>query len=472
MKFAVLDTETTGVRPGLDRVIEIAVAVYENGLVISSHYGLHNPCVPIPAGASAVNGWTDERVADAPVLEKRHAEQLLQILQDVEGPIYVHNVEFDREILAGDFRRVGADVQSFLDLPWSCTLKMARELWPGLENNLGMVAERLAVDVRGVAHQAGTDVDTLGRCVEQIVHRYAHRGHKGALVKATVPVPALAVDDSIGVLVMAGSKAKALLPRVVAAQDWAAQYVCDDDMDERNGHDALGRVKKLQAEADAERKGVVEPIKAITGKVDELFREKIAKPCDAIRFIVEAKLGLYATAKLKKHREAEAKAEAELEAARAKAEAEAAEARRQQAAAELAAAKVQLELEAAELAARRAGDVEATAKINAARAQAESAQANITAAANVAEAARQQAVIEAQGALIAATAEDGPIKAGAAIGGYKSKWTVTITDPSKVPDVYWRPDLALVQKAVDQGARTILGCEIIEVSVMSNRRRG
>jgi hypothetical protein len=245
-----------------------------------------------------------------------------------------------------------------------------------------------------------------------------------------------------------------------------------DDMDEHNGHDALGRVKKLQSEAEAERKGVVEPIKAITGKVDELFREKIAKPCDAIRATVEAKLGLYAAAKLKRHREAEAKAKADLEAARAKAEAEAAEARRQQAIAESAAAKVRVELEAAELAARRAGDAEATAKAEAARAQAELAAVQAKAEADAAEVARQMTVIEAQGALLIAAADDGPVKVGAATGGYKSKWTATITDPAKVPDVYWRPDLELVQKAVDQGARAILGCEITEVLVVSNRRRG
>lgn len=472
MQYAVLDTETTGVKPGTDRLIELAVGFYDSGKQISSHYGLHNPGQPIPADASRVHGWTDTKVAAMPAWERRHADTLLAYLQAVEGPIYVHNVAFDREILAGEFARVGADVDALRALPWSCTLTMARELWPGLDNTLEAVAERLAVDAHGPAHLASTDVDTLARCVEQIVHRYAHRGHKGGLVKVTTPVPAVAVADVPEVLALVTTELQALTPRVAAAAEWVKGYTCDDDDDERNGHEALGRIKKLQAEAEAKRKGVVEPIKAITGKVDQAFRENVAKPCDELRAQVEAKLGKYAAHKLQLQREAEAAARRQLELERQRAEAEAAEARRKQEAAEQEAQRVQAELTRAELAARRAGDAEAVAKAEQARLQAELEAEQAKRQAEADEQARQARVQEAQAQLVVATTDEGPVKVGAATGGYKSKWTATITDPGKVPDVYWRPDLELVQRAVDQGARDIPGCQITEQLVVSNRRRG
>ena len=467
-----MDTETTGVKPGTDRLIELAVAVADNGKIKGTHYGLHNPGIPIPAGASRVHGWTDDKVETAPRFELRHATELLEVLQAVEGPIYAHNADFDRGILAGEFQRVGADVDALLALPWSCTLLMARELWPGLENNLGAVAERLAVEIHGPEHLASTDVDTLVRCVDQIVHRYAHRGHKGALVKATTPVPALTVSDGGQVELLAAEALAELAPRVAAAQAWVADYCCDDDDDERNGHEALGQLKKLQAEGEAKRKGVVEPIKRVTAQVDQAFRDQITKPCDAARGQVEAKLGTYAAAKLAEQRRVEAEARRKLEAERARAEADAKAARKAQAEAEAEAARVQARLERAELEARRAGDAEAVAKAEAAKLQAQARAQHQAEVERQAELERQAVLLQAQAELAAASADDGPVKGATASGGYKSKWTVTIVDPSKVPDIYWQPDLQLVQRAVDSGARMIPGCEIKEQLVVSNRRRG
>ena len=472
MKYACLDTETTGVKPGTDRLIELAVGLYDSGKITGTHYGLHHPGIPIPAGASAVHGWTDDKVATAPRWERRHADELLEVLQAVGGPIYVHNVDFDRGILAGEFKRVGADVDALLELPWSCTLIMARELWPGQDNTMGAVAARLDVEIHGPEHLASTDVDTLSRCVEQLVHRYAHRGHKGALVKATTAVPALAVSDSQQVEALAAAALVELARRVVAAQGWVASFSCDDDDDERNGHEALGQLKKLQAEGEAKRKGVVEPIKRVTAQVDQAFRDQITKPCDAARGQVEAKLGTYAAAKLAEQRRVEAEARRKLEAERARAEADAKAARKAQAEAEAEAARVQARLERAELEARRAGDAEAVAKAEAAKLQAQARAQHQAEVERQAELERQAVLLQAQAELAAASADDGPVKGATASGGYKSKWTVTIVDPSKVPDIYWQPDLQLVQRAVDSGARMIPGCEIKEQLVVSNRRRG
>lgn len=423
MKFAVLDTETTGTRPGEDKIVELCAGVWEGGTFSRSLHLVFNPGRPIPEGASKVHGWTDEKVATMPALGPEHVRQLFELL-DCDGPIYVHNVDFDVPLVLAEAQRVGADVAALQALPWSCTLKMARELWPNQENHLGAVAERLQVEIHGPEHLATTDVDTLARCVEQIVHRYAYRSHKGALAKQQAPAPVPAPASADELLVLAGQKAEALLPRVTAATEWAASYTCADDEDEGLGHEGLGRIKKLQADADAQRKAVVEPIKQVTGKVDALFREQVAKPCDEAKVRVEQQLARYASDKLRKKREAEAEAQRKLEAERKK---------------------------AAELAAQaQAGNAQAAQQL-------EQQEAKV-----------HEAVVQV---VEAAEQGPGPVKAGTSTGGYKTKWTATITDPSKVPDVYWRPDLELVQKAVDQGAREIPGVAIVEEVVVSNRRR-
>ena len=471
MRYAVLDTETTGVKLGTDRVIELAVAAFDDGSTIGTLYGLHNPGIPVPAEASAVHGWLDEHLAEAPSFTRKSATELLEFLRDVDGPIYVHNADFDRGILAGEFARVGADVAALQALPWCCTLKMARELWPGQANDLSSVAARLGVEPDGQAHSAKVDVDTLSRCVAEMVHRYAYRGHKGELVKATTAVPAVAVSDGKQVESLTADTLAALTPRVTAAQQWVATYKCEDSDDEQNGHEALGQLKRLQAEAEAKRKGLVEPIKKVAAAVDQAFRDLVTKPCDQARTDVEHELGTYAAKRLAEQRQAELEARRKLETERAKADAEARAARKAELEAQAEAARLKAELDKAELEARRAGDAEAVAKAEAAKLQiVAEAMAKLRAEVE-AEAERQAKVQQAQQVAVAAATSAGPVKGATSTGGYSSVWLATITDPGKVPDIYWAPDLAMVQRAVDNGARQIPGVEIVEQLVVSNRRK-
>lgn len=54
----------------------------------------------------------------------------------------------------------------------------------------------------------------------------------------------------------------------------------------------------------------------------------------------------------------------------------------------------------------------------------------------------------------------------------RTVWKVEIVDPALVPDAYLVPDLRLLQKAVDAGAREIAGCHIQEVESLVVRTRG
>ena len=224
----------------------------------------------------------------------------------------------------------------------------------------------------------------------------------------------------------AGEVVKAKAAEVKQFEQFAAVYTCSGDEDEAAGHEALGAVKSLLNAADLERKKLVEPLKKVTSEVDAMFRDQITRPLETVKARVENSLRIYAAEQLRKQREKEAEERRKLDQAQA-------EQRR-------------IEREAAE--AERAGAAVEETKL---------AQAHE----KVVQAAT--AVVEVSRPVVVAT--------GNAVGGYKTKWTATITDPSKVPDVYWRPDLALIQRAVDDGAREIPGVQITEEVMVANRRK-
>lgn len=228
----------------------------------------------------------------------------------------------------------------------------------------------------------------------------------------------------------AGAVVKATAAQVEQFAQFGAVYVCKSEDDEAAGHEALGAVKSLLNAADAERKRFVEPIKRITTEIDGMFRDQITRPLETVKGQVERQLQTFAAAQLRKKREAEDAERKRLEVAQA-------EARR-------------LGQEAEEAA--RAGDTEVAADL---------AQQQVVAVEQVQQA--RTAVVEVSRPVVVAT--------GNAVGGYKTKWVATITDPAKVPDVYWRPDLAMVQRAVDEGAREIAGVQISEEVTVSNRRK-
>ncbi|RPI15190.1 MAG: DNA polymerase III subunit epsilon [Lysobacterales bacterium] len=115
-RAAIVDTETTGTDHATDKVIELAVVVFEYcaatgavGRVLGSYDGLEDPGVPIPASSTAIHGITDEmvrgqRIDDASVLR----------LLDGIGLVIAHNAGFDRKFLE-------PRLPAFAELPWACS---------------------------------------------------------------------------------------------------------------------------------------------------------------------------------------------------------------------------------------------------------------------------------------------------------------------------------------------------------------
>lgn len=103
--LAVFDLETTGVRVGVDRIVQIAIVRVMPDGTRETWQHLVNPGIPIPPEASAVHGITDADVADAPMLEEL-GEELLRRFQGCD--LCGFNVlRFDLPFLSEDLFRAG-----------------------------------------------------------------------------------------------------------------------------------------------------------------------------------------------------------------------------------------------------------------------------------------------------------------------------------------------------------------------------
>ncbi|MFD1674883.1 exonuclease domain-containing protein [Alicyclobacillus fodiniaquatilis] len=114
-RFVVLDTETTGTNPEIDRVCDISlVEVSRNGIKPLFNTLVH-PERDIPPTASAIHHITLRDVADKPKFDAIWPT----IVQHLEGAIVVaHNARFDRSMIPETGR------------PWICSYRLARHLWP------------------------------------------------------------------------------------------------------------------------------------------------------------------------------------------------------------------------------------------------------------------------------------------------------------------------------------------------------
>ncbi len=141
IEFVVLDTETTGLRPGPHRVIEVAGIRMRAGEVVGSFQSLVNPGVRLPAFIVQFTGITQEMVSRAP---KTH-EVLPDFLRFIEGAILVgHNAGFDIGFLSYEARLLGYD----FPIDGLDTIPLARRLLPGLRRfKLDKVASHLKIPV-------------------------------------------------------------------------------------------------------------------------------------------------------------------------------------------------------------------------------------------------------------------------------------------------------------------------------------
>jgi len=148
------DTETTGLRPAEDRIIEIAAY---DPLKKSAFCHLINPEVKIPIEATRIHGITDEMVQQSPTFIE--VGQKFAVFCEGEVVLIAHNNDqFDQHFLIAEAKRAGIHFPE-----WSMvdSLKWARKYRPDLpRHSLQFLREIYDIPVN-TAHRALDDVMIL-----------------------------------------------------------------------------------------------------------------------------------------------------------------------------------------------------------------------------------------------------------------------------------------------------------------------
>lgn len=124
LTFVAFDTETTGLTPVVDRIVEIGAVRFRGDEILRTFDTLVDPERPISKGASVVNGITDEMVRGKPNI----GEVLPEWIQFIGDAIPVaHHAPFDVGFLSYDISRLNLAVK---EQPVLNTCAMARRLFP------------------------------------------------------------------------------------------------------------------------------------------------------------------------------------------------------------------------------------------------------------------------------------------------------------------------------------------------------
>jgi DNA polymerase-3 subunit epsilon len=166
MREIVLDTETTGLDPASGhRIVEIACIELLNHLPTGRIFHCYvNPERSVEAEALMVHGLDDAFLAQHPVFAA-HVDALVDFIAD--GPLVIHNAEFDLGFLNAEMKRLG---RSPLACPFTDTLILARRRYPGAQASLDALCRRFAIDLSArERHSAKLDCELLAAVYLELV---------------------------------------------------------------------------------------------------------------------------------------------------------------------------------------------------------------------------------------------------------------------------------------------------------------
>jgi DNA polymerase III epsilon subunit family exonuclease len=171
--FVAFDLETTGRDPRDCEIVEVGAVRVRGGAVVDRFHRLVRPAVPVSEGASAVHGYTDADLANAPPF----AEVWPAFRAFVGGDLLVaHNAfEFDLPVL----RRLATLHGGTDDIVVYDSLILARALVAG-RASLEALAERFAVPLPR-AHHALDDAEALAGVFVALTRLQLARTRKTAL---------------------------------------------------------------------------------------------------------------------------------------------------------------------------------------------------------------------------------------------------------------------------------------------------
>lgn len=149
--FTVFDTETTGLDPKLNRVVEIGGIRFDGRGIAARFNVLVNPGVPMPSEVTKINGITDDMLRGQPASSVALPDFLRFIGESV---LIAHNAPFDVSFINEELARIGLPALKNRVID---TRIFAKETFPNLPKYaLQELAVRFHIDVMD-AHRAEDD---------------------------------------------------------------------------------------------------------------------------------------------------------------------------------------------------------------------------------------------------------------------------------------------------------------------------
>lgn len=172
-RYLVLDTETTGLDPAVDRIVELAASLVDipAGTITPVFDERVNPGRPIPPEASAIHHLRDRDVAHAAPWEEVWAR--FRATVPAHDALLAHNAPFDHAFCAPE------------SPAWLDSLRAARHLWPEAPRHTNQVL-RYWLDLEVDAphpHRAADDTQVTGAIWQRLVATLA--------VRPDAPAPSL-----------------------------------------------------------------------------------------------------------------------------------------------------------------------------------------------------------------------------------------------------------------------------------------
>jgi len=173
LRFAVLDTETTGLLPKTDRVVEAAVVWVAPGREPELAFeSVINPERDV--GPTRIHGLRAADVQAAP----RFGEIASELVSSLDRLVWVgHNLSFDLRFLGAEFGRLGGRLPA---VPTACTLQLSRRFIESARGHrLQWACEACGIPVDG-AHSAAGDAWATAQLLTRLIDSARSRGLRTA----------------------------------------------------------------------------------------------------------------------------------------------------------------------------------------------------------------------------------------------------------------------------------------------------
>lgn len=163
--LAALDTETTGLKPGDHRFVEIYISLWRSGVKIYEYHTLIDPQRSIPADVQTIHGITPADVSGKPTWQQI-AKKVQAVLAKADAHI-AHNAEFDMNFIKFELERLK------LELPKREVIDTMTYVWATPDGKKPTLQELCVacgvVYDKSQAHRADYDVAVMMDCYHKAI---------------------------------------------------------------------------------------------------------------------------------------------------------------------------------------------------------------------------------------------------------------------------------------------------------------